>query len=457
MRRTIKNLVGLFFILSVLVLFFSCMQPFSQTDGKGKLAISIPSGAKTIQPDNIEIASYVLSGSGPNSATLSNEAFTTSPHTVSDLAAGSWTFTVQGKNSAGVVVASGSVTGTIVVNSTTNVSVTLTPLNVGVGTGTFSISGTVPAGVTMTGTISPKSGGSDIPFTVTVSGTSLSYSNSTLLASSNYEVTLHAETSDGKEWNNIYALRVYDDMDSPLTLNLSTSDFIEVAAAAAISVDPSSVTSGTVNTQYSFTLTATNIPTGVSQVTFSYNFGDGSGTATGSTTGTVSNHTASATISHTYTSSSAYGLVVTVSDGSTTLASGYASIVIGTVNSGNDYDLTVLNSWVAANSGGYGITQDTWDISMLPSGCVFDIDFDAYSMPDKFIIEYPDGTNVLDTGWRGDSYYNNSATYPGGIAGQGAGEEDGIFAKSSQSYFKITIIGGEPGTAWEYSIRARQP
>ena len=224
-----------------------------------------------------------------------------------------------------------------------------------------------------------------------------------------------------------------------------------------VTVDPSTVTNGVVGQSYSFTVTADNIPSGVNQVTFSYNFGDGSASGTGSQTATVSNHSASITISHAYSSSSAYGLTVAVSDGSTTLATGYASVIIGQVNSGNDYDLTVLNSWIAANSGGYGITIDTWDISQLPAGCVFDFKFDTVGQPDKYIIEYPDGTIVVDTGWRGDSFYEGRPAYPGGIAGDIDDELDAIFTKGSQQHFKITIIGGEPGTVWYYSIRARMP
>ncbi len=224
-----------------------------------------------------------------------------------------------------------------------------------------------------------------------------------------------------------------------------------------VTVDPSAVTNGTVGQSYSFTVTADNIPSGLSQVTFSYNFGDGSATATGSQNATVTNHVATTTISHTYNTASAYGLTVAVSDGSTTLATGYASVIIGQVNAGQNYDLTALNSWSASNSGGYGITIDTWDISQLPTGCVFDFKFDTVGQPDKFIIEYPDGNVVLDTGWRGDSYYDGRPAYPGGIAGDIDDELDAIFTKGSQQYFKITTIGGEPGTVWYYWMRARMP
>jgi len=456
-----KTLMRLFIITGFLILAIGCMQPFSTAVGKGAVSISImQSKGPTIQPENLEIASYVLSGTGPNNESLSNTTFTTEPYKVDDLTAGSWTFTVKGKNSNGRVVATGSVSATIVQNTTTNVNIVLTPPNEGTGTGTFTITGTIGAGITLssfTGVISPKSGGTDISFSVNFSGTTLSYTKS-LTANSNYELTLRAVTTDGKEWSDIYALRIYDNETSTLTLDLKSTDFHQPALGTpTVTVDPSTVTNGVVGQSYSFTVTADNIPSGVNQVTFSYNFGDGSASGTGSQAATVSNHSASITISHTYSSSSAYGLTVAVSDGSTTLATGYASVIIGQVNSGNDYDLTVLNSWIAANSGGYGITIDTWDISQLPAGCVFDFKFDTVGQPDKYIIEYPDGTIVVDTGWRGDSFYEGRPAYPGGIAGDIDDELDAIFTKGSQQHFKITIIGGEPGTVWYYSIRARMP
>jgi hypothetical protein len=290
--------------------------------------------------------------------------------------------------------------------------------------------------------------------TATVSPTPDSYAwyldGVAILSSTNATVTLGSDVSLG--------LHVVTLVASKNNYRSSESVYFKVTSLLpTLTLDPASITSGTTNTAYSFTLTAEHIPTGVSQVTFDYNFGDGSSTATGSQSATVSNNTASITLTHTYTTSSAYGIVATVSDGSTPLATGYASVIIGTVTTGEDYDLTVLDSWIAANSGGYGYTKDTWDISTLPTGCVFDLKFDTVGMPDRYIIQYPDGVTVLDTGWRGDSYYDGNPNYPGGVVGGPTGEEDAIFAKGAQQYFTIVIMGGEPGTVWYYSMKARMP
>ena len=120
-----------------------------------------------------------------------------------------------------------------------------------------------------------------------------------------------------------------------------------------------------------------------------------------------------------------------------------------------DQSLGVCDVWSAAQSGGYGTTVDNWDISAIPSNAIFDIKFDAKSIPDKFTVEYA-GSTKLDTGWRGSSSYNGDPLYPGGISGPGAGQTDNIFIRSSQDSFRVTVFGPGSGTSWNYQIRCRQ-
>ena len=42
--------------------------------------------------------------------------------------------------------------------------------------------------------------------------------------------------------------------------------------------------------------------------------------------------------------------------------------------------------------------MDLWDITMIPPGAIFDLSFDMENVPDKPLLEYPDGNLVLDTG-----------------------------------------------------------
>jgi len=224
--------------------------------------------------------------------------------------------------------------------------------------------------------------------------------------------------------------------------------FFEDDVNTLLTIDPPNLV-GETNTMYNFTLLATNLPTGLSNVTFEWNFGDGT---TGSIEKTVVNNQSSTEINHTYTSPSSYGLVAVVKDSSNNiLADAYAVITIGEVIE-REYALDECNTWEAADQGGYGLTIDNWNISEMSMGSSFDISFNAYSQPDRYIIEYPIGNVVLDTGWRGSSSYDGNPLYPGGIAGPGIGEEYDIFTKNTEDVFRVTIIGGEPGTLWNYNI-----
>ena len=224
----------------------------------------------------------------------------------------------------------------------------------------------------------------------------------------------------------------------------------------ALAIDPASITNGSSGQTYTFTLNATGIPSGVSSIKFEWNFGDGSGSATGSRTVAVTNSTASTTILHSYTTNSVYGMVATASAGGTTYGSATASVTIGTPIVRPEVDLDVLDVWKAANSGGAGLTTDRWDISMLPNNCQFDLRYDMQGIPDRVIVEYPEGTVRHDSGWRGNASYQGNPMYPGGIAGDGYGEVFGMFRKGSSDYIKVTVIGGQSGTVWGYKMRARE-
>jgi hypothetical protein len=119
-----------------------------------------------------------------------------------------------------------------------------------------------------------------------------------------------------------------------------------------------------------------------------------------------------------------------------------------------DKTLGVCDVWSAAQSGGYGTTVDNWDISTIPANATFDIKFDAESIPDKFTVEYA-GATKLDTGWRGSSSYNGDPLYPGGVISPGSGQEDNIFTHSSTDSFRVTVLGLDQSTAWDYQVRCR--
>ena len=111
--------------------------------------------------------------------------------------------------------------------------------------------------------------------------------------------------------------------------------------------------------------------------------------------------------------------------------------------------------WSARQDGRVGTTIDTWDISEVQDGAVIDFQFDALTVPDRYVIEY-DGQVVLDTGWRGSSGYDSDPLYPGGIAGPGAGQVDEVFTKvAGVDEFKVTVYAPASGTIWYYWLQCR--
>ncbi len=225
-----------------------------------------------------------------------------------------------------------------------------------------------------------------------------------------------------------------------------------------LSIDPAGLSDGEAGTEYTFTFSASDIPAGVSQVIFNWSFGDGAG-STGSATESVSNGQASTTASYTYGQDGAYGLVVELRDASDDSLLDVQSVTV-TIGAAieRDFDLDVCDVWVAATQGGQGVTSDVWDISQIPVGATFDIEYNAFSIPDRYRIEDPTGSLALDTGWRGASQYEGDPLYPGGIAGPGQGEEQDLFTKQAgQDEFRVTVIGPQSGTLWNYSIRCRVP
>lgn len=188
-------------------------------------------------------------------------------------------------------------------------------------------------------------------------------------------------------------------------------------------------------------------------VTFTWTFGDGSQPGTIDTP--LDGHLAQHTVDHTYAVDGRYGLVATVHDEDNVLLATIDFIVtIGEIEEEED-EMDACDVWQAGNSGGYGVTITNWDISDIPANAVFDVRFDAFSIPDKIVVEYPFRTKVLDTGWRGSASYDGDLLYPGGVTSPGSLEILDVFTKNGPNKFKVTVIGPDTSTAWDYKVRCR--
>jgi hypothetical protein len=121
-----------------------------------------------------------------------------------------------------------------------------------------------------------------------------------------------------------------------------------------------------------------------------------------------------------------------------------------------EQQLTQCDVWSVANSGGVEGTVDRWDVSTVPGGASFDLRFEAYQLPDRFRVGYG-GAAVYESGWRGESRHGSSPDYPGGVVGPGAGEALDMFVKGLANDFTVTVVGVDPQTEWQYSVRCRLP
>lgn len=120
-----------------------------------------------------------------------------------------------------------------------------------------------------------------------------------------------------------------------------------------------------------------------------------------------------------------------------------------------NYELNICDTWSVANSGGVEGTIDTWDISELPEGAKLDVRYEMFTLPDRLVMEYPPGDQVLDTGWRGDARFDSDPDYPGGIRGEGEGQAMDVFRKDGVKEFIVRVDGVDDNTAWEYQVRCR--
>ena len=197
--------------------------------------------ARTVQPvaAAIEIKKYSVSGAGPNGNTYPATEQTTGTFTLSKLALGEWTFTVSGKDVAGVEVASGTVAVTVVAATPATAAVTLAPLAGTGATGTFAMELTWPSTITVssvTGVMTPETG-TATTFTATIAGSKATYTNATLPVGS-YKLKLYAVDSSNAVYNDVYALRIHKDLTSPLNLALLAKDFTTTGSANLTVTNP---------------------------------------------------------------------------------------------------------------------------------------------------------------------------------------------------------------------------
>lgn len=228
--------------------------------------------------------------------------------------------------------------------------------------------------------------------------------------------------------------------------------------------------SGEAGEEYSFTLTYDSNATAsgaslgtadnTGSVTFHWTFGDDSydednNAYETSATVELESGVAEHTVTHTYDMLGRFSFVAAVEDETGQVLDMYAKPVPLGFPTPEFEIFSACDGWVPVNrEGETGVTITDWDIGDVDDASEFDFRFDAVTIPDMFVVEYPIGNEILNTGWRGDSSYAGNPLFPGGIAGTGTDTESGLFSKiSGADEFRVIVYGPDPATIWEYEVQ----
>ena len=181
-----KRLVVSWFALAILTFVIaSCANPTGSSSSRGgSLSIQLTNNinARTLLPPiDMNAASFTVSGLGPGGATFSQSTSGGSV-TVSDLAFGSWSVTVNALNAGGTLIGSGQATVTVHTGQTSTVAISVVPLS---GNGTLDLTVTWTASQveipSIKATLTPSSGAATA-LSFSIAGNQATYSSTTIPA-----------------------------------------------------------------------------------------------------------------------------------------------------------------------------------------------------------------------------------------------------------------------------------
>ena len=230
---------------SLLVFLLGCSLTPSASD-TGSLVLSFAQsgvkGAKDfLPPVDMNIASWDVQGSGPGGATFSQLGVTSSTLTVSSLATGNWTISVDAWNGANPSqkIAWGSVGVAISGGQTASATVTCTPL---AGTGTLVVDISWPAGIIVSPSISASlapQGGSPAAFPLALAVDGLSASGTDANCAAGYH-TLSITIKDGAQ--EVYWLtsvvRIIAGSTTTATITITASEITRAVGGVNLAVTP---------------------------------------------------------------------------------------------------------------------------------------------------------------------------------------------------------------------------
>ena len=200
-----------YFMCICLVIFFftfiSCSEYEKKNTGSLVLNLSEILGSRNLDPDiNMNVVYYDINGPGPGSAAFSLSNVVSNVVTVNDLAPGSWSVIVYGKNAGGTNILSGDAVLTVTEEQTTSVTIDVFPID---GTGSLSLSVTWLVQVdnpVMEATLISTNGATQ-PLVFSISGNTASYANSSITTG---YYTLIMQLKDGGDgvWYRVETVRI---------------------------------------------------------------------------------------------------------------------------------------------------------------------------------------------------------------------------------------------------------
>lgn len=206
-----RKLSGLTVLLFILVSCDFLLEEAIYTQEYGGLNLNIVESGialdRTLIPDIVmEVDSYVISGSGPIGSYFTETLYSGSNLVLNTLDPGTWTISVDARNSSGYIIADGDVTINIVANNTTFTTVTVSPIT---GYGSLSLALSWPTGSITTPVIVAglTSDTSFDVFNFSISGNSATYYDN-LLVTGYYELSIVLMDGEEVMWGNTEAVRI---------------------------------------------------------------------------------------------------------------------------------------------------------------------------------------------------------------------------------------------------------
>lgn len=220
MRKTVLVCIG------ILALFSGC--PNGTPGDVGSLILSFSTAdmlARTFVPDlDMNVASYDVSGIGPDSSTFSQPGVTETSVVQNSLAVGAWTIVVEAYNGEDILIGSGSTAVEIRAGKTTTATVTVTPLD---GKGTLSVNVSWTPGLitnpSAVATLTPV-GGSAQNLSFVPGTNSLSYNSGKTLDMGYYWLQIQLLDDGVPTWWALEAVRILKDQTTTGTFALDEDD-----------------------------------------------------------------------------------------------------------------------------------------------------------------------------------------------------------------------------------------